>query len=95
MRRAARVDDNQQSIVDALRKAGAYVRIITQGEGIPDLLVAYNRQTALLEVKDGNKPPSARKLTEAEAKFFAEWIGGTLAVVNSPEEALNILASMR
>lgn len=95
MRRAARVDDNQQQIVDALRKAGAYVRVVTQGEGLPDLLVGYNGFTLLLEVKDGNKPPSARKLTAAEENFFLNWRGGLLAVVNSSQEALDILARCR
>lgn len=95
MRRAARVDDNQQQIVDALRKAGAYVRVVTQGEGLPDLLVGYNGYTLLLEVKDGNKPPSARKLTTAEENFFLNWRGGLLAVVNSSQEALDILARCR
>lgn len=92
--RARRVDENQQEIVDALRDAGAIVRVITQGEGIPDLLVAYNGHTLLLEVKDGNKPPSARKLTTAEEKFFLEWTGGILAIVKSPQEALDLIHSL-
>ncbi len=91
MRRAARVDANQEQIVSALRACGAYVRIITQGEGIPDLLGAYRGHTLLVEVKDGRKPPSARKLTPAEEKFFMEWTGGLLAKVESVEEALDIL----
>lgn len=42
-------------------------------------------------VEDGRKPPSARKLTEEEEKFFANWTGGMLAIVNSVEEALELL----
>lgn len=97
MRRAARVDAGQDQIVSALRALGCSVRVITQGDGIPDLLVGYvnpvsgNGYNILLEVKDGRKPPSARKLTPAEAKFFEEWRGGLLAVVNSVDEALDIL----
>ena len=91
MRRAARVDANSEQIVSALRACGAYVRIVTQGDGLPDLLVGYRGYTLLLEVKDGRKPPSQRKLTEAEEKFFKEWTGGLLAVVESVEEALDIL----
>ena len=91
MRYANRIDANQNAIVEALRKAGAYVRIISQGDGIPDLLVAYKGYTILMEVKDGNKPPSARKLTEAEQKFFDEWKGGMLVVVNSVEESIATL----
>jgi Holliday junction resolvase len=91
MRYANRIDANQNQIVDAMRKVGAVVRIISQGDGIPDLLVGYKGYTILMEVKDGDKVPSARKLTEAEQKFFDDWRGGMLAVVNSVEEALEIL----
>jgi Holliday junction resolvase len=91
MRYANRIDENQNEIVKALRKAGAYVRIISQGDGIPDLLVAYKGYTILMEVKDGDKVPSARKLTEAEQKFFDEWTGGMLVIVNSVDEAIATL----
>ena len=95
MRRAARVDENQGLIVKALRAYGATVRIITQGDGIPDLLVGYRGHTILMEVKDGNKPPSARQLTTAEQIFFDQWTGGKLFIVNSVEEALDVLKDCR
>ncbi len=95
MRRAARVDENQGLIVKALRACGATVRIITQGDGIPDLLVGYRGHTILMEVKDGNKPPSARQLTTAEQIFFDQWTGGKLFIVNSVEEALDVLKECR
>ena len=60
MRYANRIDANQNAIVDALREAGASVRVISQGDGIPDLLVGYKNFTILMEVKDGDKVPSAR-----------------------------------
>jgi len=91
MRRANRIDANQNEIVNALRKVGAYVRIVTMGDGVPDLLVGYRGFTILMEVKDGNKTPSQRKLTEAEQKFFDEWTGGLIAIVQSVEDALAIL----
>ena len=91
MRYANRIDANQNEIVKGLRGAGAFVRIVTQGDGIPDLLVAYKGYTILMEVKDGDKPPSERKLTKAEQKFFDEWTGGMLVIVNSVEEALETL----
>jgi hypothetical protein len=91
MRRAARVDANQEQIVSAMRACGATVRIVTQGDGLPDLLVGYRGYTILMEVKDGRKPPSARKLTEEEQKFFENWTGGMLAIVNSVDEALELL----
>jgi Holliday junction resolvase len=91
MRRANRIDANQNDIVDALREAGAVVRIISQGDGIPDLLVGYNGFTILMEVKDGDKVPSKRQLTEAEQKFFDEWEGGLLVIVNNVQEAIDML----
>ena len=89
--RAARRDDNEAEIVTALRGAGATVRIVTQGDGIPDLLVGYNGYSILMEVKDGKKPPSRRQLTEAEQKFFDEWTGGMLVVVESVKDAMDTL----
>jgi hypothetical protein len=90
MRRVARRDANERRVIDALRACGAYVKQIND-EGAFDLLVFYREHTLLLEVKDGDKPPSARALTPAEAKFHAEWPGQNLYIVNSEHEALDIL----
>ena len=91
MRYANRIDANQNDIVKTLRECGATVRIVSQGDGIPDLLVGYKGYTILMEVKDGNKSPSARALTAAEQKFFDDWRGGMLVIVNSVEEAIDVL----
>ena len=88
------MDENQSDIVAALRAIGATVRVISQGDGIPDLLVGFRGQTFLLEVKDGKKPPSARKLTPEEQKFFDEWRGGSLAIVNTVGEAIAVVTGM-
>jgi len=90
MRRAARRDDNEKEIIAAMREAGAYVKVIND-EGLFDLLVSYRGETMLIEVKDGAKPPSARRLTEAEQKFHDEWPGSDLYIINSVEEALSLL----
>lgn len=87
MRRAARTDGNQIAVVDALRHAGATVQILAAvGAGCPDLLVGYRGQNYLLEVKDGRKPPSKRRLTMDEARWVASW-AGSVAIVNSVKEA--------
>ena len=84
MRRAARVDANQEAIVKALRDAGAYVWII----GLPvDLLVGYKNHTFLVEVKTTSK----KRLTGLQAGFFEKWIGGSLCRVDSPEAALRMI----
>jgi hypothetical protein len=90
MRRAARRDDNEKEIIAAMRAEGAFVKVIND-EGTFDLLCWYNGRTLLLEIKDGSKPPSARRLTPAEQKFHDEWPGSDLYIVNSVEEALALL----
>lgn len=90
MRRAAKTDANQEEVVRALRQAGCSVLSLAAiGRGCPDLL-AYSLWTktwALLEVKDGAKYPSERKLTPAQVEFHAKW-HGPIHVVTSPDEAL-------
>ena len=92
MRRAARRDSNEGDIIKAMREAGAYVKVIND-EGLFDLLVSYRGKTLLIEIKDGSRPPSARRLTDAEQKFHDEWPGDNLHIVNSVEEALALLGT--
>lgn len=85
---AARVDDNQPEIMEALRKVGASVQpLSTVGFGVPDILVGYQGRNFLLEIKDGRKVPSAQKLTPMQIRWHEEWRGNS-AVVNSVEAAL-------
>lgn len=88
MRRAARIDGNHVEIVKALRAAGMTVQTLAAvGQGVPDLLVGWRGLNLLIEVKDGNKPPSARALTVAEQEWHATW-GGSVVVVSNAEEAV-------
>ena len=94
MRRAAKIDRNQGEIVDALRKVGATVQSLAAvGGGVPDLLVGFRRQTYLLEVKDGQKPPSQRELTPDQVQWHCAWGGGACVVVNSVDEALTAIGA--
>lgn len=95
MRRAAKIDANQPEIVDALRKAGATVySLAAVGQGIPDLFVGYAGRTALIEVKDGSRPPSDRRLTPDQQQWHQNWTGGTVAVVPDVDAALKVLKVM-
>jgi Holliday junction resolvase len=96
MRRAARIDANQEQVVSALRAAGATVQSLAGvGVGVPDLLVGYQGKTLLLEVKDGKKPPSERRLTEDQVRWHGAWRGGPLAVVDGVDAALRVLGVMK
>ena len=77
VRRAAKIDDNQPAIVAALRQIpGVTVRSLAHvGEGMPDLIVGFRQRNFLFEVKDPDKPPSKRKLTPDQEKFFEGWRG--------------------
>lgn len=91
MRRAPRTDANQTEVVKALRAAGIAVRVLARmGEGLPDLIAGLRGVNVLLEVKPGDKPPSARRLTKAETEFIASW-PGPVYVVTSGEEAVRVV----
>jgi len=57
------------------------------GGGAPDLLVRRQGDFWLMELKDGNLPPSKRRLTPDEKAFHDEWQCGRLVIVGSIEEA--------
>jgi KaiC/GvpD/RAD55 family RecA-like ATPase len=90
MRRAPRTDANHQAVTRALRDAGVLVRSLAGvGEGVPDLLCGYRGTLVLLELKDSDKPPSARRLTAAESEFVRTW--PRTYVVTSAAEALRVV----
>ncbi len=94
MRRAAKVDRNQPEIVEALRKIGCRVQPLHMvGKGCPDLMVSKAGRVVLMEVKDGSKPPSARKLTADEQAWHDLWsdvkAAGALVVVDSVQAAID------
>lgn len=92
MRRAAKIDANQEQIVSVLKAHGATVQSLAAvGKGCPDLLVGYRDKTLLIEVKDGRKPPSARQLTEHQLDWMANWNGGTVAIITDVEGLLHLL----
>jgi len=90
--RSARIDANQPNIIKALRNAGASVQPLhTVGGGVPDLLVGWRDRNILIEVKDGDKPPSARQLTPDQDVWHKNW-RGRVYVVTSVDEALAALS---
>lgn len=93
MRRAAKIDRNQPEVVEKLREIGASVQILSAvGKGCPDLLVGYQERNWLLEIKDGELPPSARKLTPDQLGWHGEW-RGQVTVVDSWQMAVLLVTS--
>lgn len=96
MRRASRVDDNQARIVAAMRKMGAQVEHLhTVGNGVPDLLVGVCYTFVLVEVKDGSKVASRRKLTAHESAWQLRFQGYPVYIVSSVTEAVNLVTDLR
>lgn len=82
--RARRVDNNQERIVYALRRAGVDVRIMSSvGSGMSDLLTCYRGVIRCVEIK--NLDGRGRKLTSLQEKFRQTW---PVVVVADEYEAL-------
>lgn len=93
MRRDGRIDANQPEIVQALRDVGASVAITSMvGSGFPDIVVGYRGENYLIEIKDGSKTPSKRKLTTDEQEWHDLW-RGTIHIANSVNEVLTIIGA--
>jgi hypothetical protein len=100
MRLAARTDANHEAVMLAFRRLGCTVVSTHQiGHGFPDLIVAQRRHTDAggsitytVEIKDGDKPPSARKLTPDEADFAAHW-HGRIFLVTSVDDVPAVIRS--
>lgn len=96
MRRAAKVDANQQACVQVAKGMGASVQYLHRvGEGCPDLLIGWRRVNLLTEIKDGDKSPSARKLTPQQRAWHGTWRGAPVHVIESPDQMYELLMSVQ
>jgi len=95
MRFAAKIDENQPKIVKALYQAGCDVQTLAAvGKGCPDLLVSIGGKNYLLEIKDGDKPPSARRLTPDQVEWHRKW-RGQVDIVRTVDEALKAVGLLK
>lgn len=91
MRTAARVDANHKRIVEALRGIGCSVQSLAAiGKGCPDLLVGFRGRNYVIEIKDGDKPPSKRRLTPDEEVWHETW-NGHVMIVESVTQAFDAI----
>jgi Holliday junction resolvase len=90
MKLRARIDKNHKSIVECFRKLGCSVlSLSSQGKGCPDLLISYQKQCYLVEVKD-----TGGKLRESQKAFMRNW-GSPVYVVHSTNEVVSLLNKLR
>jgi hypothetical protein len=77
-------------ILKALREAGALVEDTHDLGGFWDALIGHpkTKKLGLLEIKDGDKPPSARRLTDEQVKLWDKWQGFPMGLVTDIEGAL-------
>jgi Holliday junction resolvase len=91
MKYAKKVDLNHKVIVEKFRELGASVFDASGiGRGFPDIVLGFNNNTCLVEIKSGEK----KKFTEPQLKFMAEWKGSSVVRINDIEGAerlINIL----
>lgn len=90
--RAKKVDANQKHVMKLCRQIPglSVVSIHTVGKGVPDLLVGFRGVNYLVELKDGAKVKSAKKLTPDEEEFHANW-KGQVCVAESIDDILKII----
>jgi len=87
---AARVDANHGEIKKAFISLGCSVSDTSgAGKGFPDIVVGYKGITVLVEIKDGEKTPSQRKLTKDQIIFHGNFTGA-IAVVKDVDDVLKI-----
>jgi hypothetical protein len=94
VRTAAKKDDNHSEIVKTFERLGWSVLDISQIPNTADILIANGSRYCVVEIKDGNKPPSKRKLTEGEKRFMEEW-RGIWGLVESVDDAIDLSRLLR
>lgn len=93
--RLSRTDANQKEIVAAFRKLGcSVVTTSSLRNGVPDICVGLNGWNVWIEIKDGAKRPSERKLTEDEQRWHANW-RGWVEVVESVDDVVALVGRIK
>lgn len=79
-----KVDANQKDIMTKLRMIPGISVATTHtiGKGFPDIVIGYKGKNYMVELKDGTKRPSQRKLTKDEISFHSNWNGQVDICIN-------------
>lgn len=91
----SRVDENQPALVAEFRRLGCSVQHTHfYGDGFPDIIVGVAGFNLLVEIKNGKKPPSARKKTAFQGWWHLTWQGQAV-IVKDEEEVRQLVAAVR
>lgn len=90
--RVKKTDANQARIMKQCRQIPgvSVVTIHEVGKGLGDILLGFRKINYIIEIKDGSKVKSARKLTPAEEKFHKEW-QGQISVAETIEDIVKLI----
>lgn len=92
MKMIKKTDANHKEIIDGCRKIPSISVFSTHmvGKGFPDIVIGYKGINYLVEIKDGKKSKSQKKLTNDEIKFHASWCG-QVNIVENIDDVLRML----
>jgi hypothetical protein len=87
-----RTDANHKQMIDGLRKIPGISIFSTHmvGKGFPDIVIGYKGINYLVEIKDGAKTKSRKKLTDDEIKFHGSWLG-QIMIAENIDDVLRLL----
>ena len=86
--RHGRRDENEDVIVYALRAAGADVEFLSAAS-VPDLLVGYQGNNYLVEIKTDKG-----RLSKGQKEWHDEWRGGKPVVIRSIDDVVEWLTQL-
>jgi len=87
-----KTDANHKEIMDGCRMVPSLSVFSTHmvGKGFPDIVIGYKGINYLVEIKDGKKMKSQKKLTDDEIKFHGSW-NGQIIVAENLDDILRML----
>ena len=95
MRLRSKVDANQKQIVKVLRGMGAFVLMTHQIKNAFDCIAFYKGHIFIIEIKDGSKYESQRRLTPGEYETMTSIVEQQCDyhIIESVDQAINLLNS--
>ena len=95
VRQRARRDRNHSEIVRAIERAGASWFDTSNIGGGLDGIIGVAGIDQRIEIKDGELPPSEKKLTEAEVDAFSTWRGRKPVIIENVDDVVKLINQIR